>query len=73
MNERHFAEIEKLLLYVSDARERASQAAKSLERGGAEPHLITAARDAEDDLRALHRRLMQGTYFAVPGQDRLAV
>ena len=32
-------------------------------------HLIVALRDAEQELAALHRRLMQGTYFAVPDKQ----
>ncbi len=66
MNEAHFAEIEKVLLYVSEARERAERAARTIERDGAELHLIAALRDAEQELADLHRRLMQGTYFAIP-------
>lgn len=66
MNETHFSEIEKTLLFVSDARERAQKAVAGLERDGADAHLIEALRDAERDLGELHRRLMQRTYFAVP-------
>lgn len=78
MNEAHFAEIEKVLLYVSEARENAERSRLALEKAGAEPHLIDALRTAEDVLRREHRRLMQKTYYAVPEseatrQDRLAV
>jgi len=66
MNEAHFSEIEKALLYVSDARERAEKAAKVLEKDGAEAHLVEALLQAERELGELHRRLMQQTYFAVP-------
>lgn len=66
MNEAHFSEIEKTMLYISDARERAERAAKALERDGAEAHLIDAVRAAEADLAALHKRLLQQTHFAVP-------
>lgn len=66
MNEAHFAEIEKALLYISDARERAERTLKALEKDGAEGHLVEAVRTAEADLGALHKRLMQQTYFAVP-------
>lgn len=61
-----FAEVEKVLLYVSDARERARRAAIELERLGAEEHLIAAVRAAAEALEDDHRKLMQGTYFAVP-------
>ena len=70
MNEAHFAEIEKTLLFVSDARKRAEKAAKELKRDGADPHLVAALESAERELEALGRRLMQQTYFAVP-KDQL--
>ncbi|HMM49078.1 MAG TPA: hypothetical protein PKE32_05640 [Miltoncostaeaceae bacterium] len=66
MNEAHFAEIEKVLLYISDARERAENTRKTLEKGGAEAHLIAAVRESEDELARLHKRLLQQTHFAVP-------
>lgn len=66
MNEDHFREIERVLLYVSDARRRAETTAAGLVRDGAEQHLVEAIRAAERDLAELHRRLMQATYWAVP-------
>ena len=68
MNEDHFREIEKVLLYVSEARKRAATVADAIARGGAEPHLAEALNSAEQELADLHRRLMQGTYWAVPKQ-----
>lgn len=68
MNEAHFSEVEKTLLFISEARKRAERAVDSLRRDGADPHLITALEGASADLAALHRRLMQQTYFAVPEQ-----
>lgn len=47
VNEAHFAEIEKTLLYVSDARKRAEKAIKELQTGDAEPHLIAALEAAK--------------------------
>lgn len=73
MNESHFSEIEKVLLYISDARQRADKALKDLKKTGAEPHLVAAVEDAEHQLQATHRKLMQSTYFAVDDQKRLAV
>jgi len=77
MNEAHFKEIEKVLLCISDARERAARAAKAITADGAEDHLIGSLAKAEEELSALHRKLMQETYFAVPGQpndqEKLAV
>ena len=72
VNEAHFAEIEKTLLFISEARERAERAAKTLERGEAEAHLVSALEEAERELLAVHRRLMQATYFAVP-REQLAL
>lgn len=66
MNEAHFSEIERALLYISDARERAERSAAALAKDGAEEHLVAALRAAEADLAALHKRLLQSTYFAVP-------
>lgn len=69
VNESHFAEIEKTLLYISEARERAERSARELERDGAEEHLIRALGDAERELELLGRTLMQRTYFAVPEEQ----
>ena len=66
VNEAHFAEIEKTLLYVSEARLRAERAARTIAKDGAEPHLVEALEQAERELEALGRKLMQRTYFAVP-------
>jgi hypothetical protein len=74
MNEAHYGEVERVLLYISEARERAERARRALEKDGAEPHLIAALRSSEAHLQAEHRRLMQTTFYAVPSsQDRLAV
>ena len=69
MNKAHFAEIEKVRLYVSEARERAERAARTIERDGADEHLVEALREAERELEALGRTLMQQTYFAVPKEQ----
>ncbi len=68
------SEVEKTLLYISEARQRAAKAAQELERDDAELHLIKAMRESEKALADEHRRLMQATYFAVPeDQERFAV
>jgi len=72
MNEAHFAEIEKTLLFISEARKRAERAAAGLESDGAEAHLVAALRQTEQQLEELGRRLMQQTYFAVPN-DQLSI
>lgn len=74
MTERQSAEIEKVLLYVSDARTRAKRAADAVEKDGAEPHVVAALRETEQQLGELHRKLGQGTYYAVPDSTlKLAV
>lgn len=73
MNESHHSEVEKVLLYISEARERAERARVALERDGAEPHLIAALSQSEQQLRQEHRRLLQRTFYAVGDQERLAV
>lgn len=65
VNEAHFAGIERTLLYISEARQRAEKEARELRKAGAEPHLVEALQEAERALEALGRRLMQQTYFAV--------
>ncbi|HEY8644723.1 MAG TPA: hypothetical protein VIL77_02460 [Gaiellaceae bacterium] len=69
MNEAHFAEVEKTLLFVSEARQRAERAAKGLAKDGADEHLVEALEEAEHELESIHRRLMQSTYFAVPKEQ----
>lgn len=69
MNEAHFKEIERTLLYVSEAQKWADNAAKKIAKDDAEEHLVRALEQAAADLRDVHRRLMQRTYFAVPGEQ----
>jgi hypothetical protein len=69
VNETHFAEIEKVLLYISEARRRAEKTAKTIGKDGAEVHLVEALEEAERDLEILGRTLMQRTYFAVPKEQ----
>jgi uncharacterized protein Yka (UPF0111/DUF47 family) len=69
VNEAHFAEIEKTLLCVSTARQRAERALRTISKDGAEPHLVEALEEAERELDEIQRRLMQHTYFAVPKEQ----
>lgn len=75
MSESHLSEVEKTLLYISEARQRAERARGTLESAGAEPHLVAALRATEQALADDHKKLMQRTFFAVPAsdQERLAV
>jgi hypothetical protein len=58
VNEAHFREIERTLLYVSEARKRAKKTAKELRRDGAEPHLVEAVDEAERKLEEVGRHLI---------------
>jgi hypothetical protein len=69
VNERHFSEIEVVLLYISEARERAEQTAQALRKDLADEHLVEALELAERELEQLGRLLMQRTYFAVPKEQ----
>lgn len=75
VSENHLSEIEKTLLYISEARDRAKRAGTALAAAGAESHLVSALRETEQSLSDEHRKLMQRTFFAVTGddQERLAV
>jgi hypothetical protein len=74
MTETHSSEVEKVLLYLSDARTRARKAAETVEKDGADEHVVQALRDTEQQLAELHRKLSQGTYYAVPDSSlRLTV
>lgn len=70
MNEASSSEVEKVLLFVSDARDRAGRARAKLQAESADKHLIDAMERAEIALADAHRDLMQGTYFAVPERDK---
>jgi cellobiose-specific phosphotransferase system component IIA len=70
MNELSSSEVEKVLLFVSDARNRARKARAQLVAEGAEEHVVEAMERAESSLGEAHRDLMQGTYFAVPEHDK---
>lgn len=74
MNEGQSSEVEKVLLYIGDARTRAKRAAAAVEKEGADPHIVAALADAERELADLHRRLAKGTYYAIPKSSlKLAV
>jgi hypothetical protein len=73
MTETQSGEVEKVLLHISDAQSRARRAADACAKDGAEEHIVAALNDAEQQLAELHRKLSQGTYYAVPSELRLAV
>lgn len=66
MDETHFAEIDAAMLYIEEARARAERGAAALRAGGADPHLVDALTEAQEQLSDVARGLRQGTLFAVP-------
>jgi hypothetical protein len=66
MDEAHFSEIDAAMLYIEEARARAERAASKLRVDGAEPHLVHALEQTQEELSSSARRLRQGTFFAVP-------
>ncbi|MEX2211615.1 MAG: hypothetical protein WD689_07615 [Gaiellaceae bacterium] len=72
MQSAHLEELDRVLLYMSEACQRAAQVAQTLEREGADPDLLEAVEDAERDLSSAYLRLMRRAYFGIPtGQLRL--
>lgn len=72
--ERHLAQVERVLLCIGDAKQRARKAREELAAAGAEERLVAALAVTEQALDAERRRLMQSTYYSVPDeQDQLAV
>ncbi len=54
------------MLHVEDAARRLSEAAESLEKDGAAPHLVAALETAAGAVRADHARLMKSVYWQAP-------
>jgi len=66
MTEPESKEVEKVLLHLADVRARTRKAAEALEKAGAAAHVTATVQETERQLAELHRRLSQGTYYAVP-------
>ena len=69
LDEKHFAEIDVVMLYVEEARRRAESAAAELRCDGADSYLAEALERSEEELSDVARRLRQGTFFAVPKEQ----
>jgi hypothetical protein len=65
-DEQQFNEIEKTMFDLSGACRRARRTIEALQKGDAPEHLIEAMRTTLAEMEASHKRLMQGTYWAVP-------
>lgn len=63
VTENELAFIDSTLLCISEARERAESAAKEMRQASADATLVAALEEADRELLALHRRLMDAVYF----------
>ena len=66
LDEQHYGEIDVVLLCIEDARRRAERAAAELRASGAEDFLVEALEQTQAELSASAKKLIQGTFFAVP-------
>lgn len=65
-DEQQFNEIEKTMFDLSGACRRARRTIEMLQKGEAPEHLVEAMSTVLAEMEASHKRLMQGTYWAVP-------
>jgi hypothetical protein len=61
MSVEQFVEVDATLLLLSEARERAERAAKTIAAAGGEAQVVSALEAVDRELLALHRRLMDET------------
>lgn len=70
MNEAHSSEVERVLLHIGHACDRAKRGAEAVSNGGDDPRVAKALVDCADELSRVYRQLTQSTYYAV-GEDEL--
>lgn len=58
--------LEETLLLLAEARERAERAAQEIREAGGQEHVAEAFERVDRELLAMHRQLMDGTYFHAP-------
>ncbi|MCP9484241.1 MAG: hypothetical protein MSC30_00075 [Gaiellaceae bacterium MAG52_C11] len=63
MSSAQYESIEQTLLLLSEARERAEGAAREIAEAGGPEHLVAALSATDQELLALHRRLLDDAYF----------
>ena len=69
LDEKHYGEVDVVLLVIENARRRAEKAAAELRTGGAEDFLVEALEQVQEDLSEAAKKLRQGTFFAVPKEQ----
>ena len=65
MNEAESSEVERVLLHIGHACDRAKRGAEAVRKDGGDPGVAAALADAADELSRVYRRLTQSTYYAV--------
>ncbi len=71
VNQNHIAEVERTLLLIAEARERAERVARSIKREEGDPTLVEALEESERALLSLHTELSRTTYFPVLTEQQL--
>lgn len=71
MSHVHLAEVDRALLLISEARERAERAGRAIERDGGDAHLVAALGEADRSLLAVHGELMRAAYFPSSAAEQL--
>lgn len=66
LDEKHYGEVDVVLLYIEEARRRAERAVAELRGTEGEDFLVEALEQAQDELSRTAKKLIQGTFFAVP-------
>jgi hypothetical protein len=66
LDEKNYGEVDVVLLYIEDARRRTERAVADLREAGAEDFLVEAMEQAQEELANTAKKLIQGTFFAVP-------
>lgn len=69
MNEAHSSEVERVLLHIGHACDRAKRGAQVVSKDGHDPRVAQALADAADELSRVYRQLTQSTYYAVDEDD----
>ncbi len=69
LDEKHYGEIDVVLLQIDAVARRVEKAAAELRAGGAEDFLVEALEQAREELAETSKRLTQRTFFAVPKEQ----
>lgn len=71
MSQTYLNEIDKTLLYISEARERAEHLAREIRSNDGDDRLAEALDRADRGLLDVHGELMRSTYFPAPAREQL--